>query len=50
MSTLGMSPVAALRSATSEAAEFLGMSETIGTLEPGKAADLVIVTATRSST
>lgn len=39
----GMSPAAALRSATSGAAELLGLSRTIGTLEPGKAADVVAV-------
>jgi imidazolonepropionase-like amidohydrolase len=39
----GMSPAAALRSATSGAAELLGLSKTLGTLEPGKAADVVAV-------
>jgi imidazolonepropionase-like amidohydrolase len=39
----GMSPAAALRSATSGAAELLGLSKTIGTLEPGKAADVIAV-------
>lgn len=39
----GMSPAAALRSATSVAAELLGLEKTIGTLEAGKAADVVAV-------
>lgn len=39
----GMTPEAALVAATVNAAELLGLSEQIGTLEPGKAADLVAV-------
>ncbi|HYG61598.1 MAG TPA: amidohydrolase family protein [Thermoanaerobaculia bacterium] len=39
----GMSPAAALRSATSAAADLLGLAKTIGTLEPGKEADIVAV-------
>jgi imidazolonepropionase-like amidohydrolase len=39
----GMSPAAALRAATSVAAELLGLTGTIGTLEAGKAADVVAV-------
>jgi imidazolonepropionase-like amidohydrolase len=39
----GMSPMDAIRSATSVAAEFLGMTEQLGTIEPGKLADLVAV-------
>lgn len=39
----GMSPAAALRSATSGAAELLGIARTTGTLEPGKAADVIAV-------
>jgi imidazolonepropionase-like amidohydrolase len=39
----GMSPIAALRAATSVDAELLGLSKTIGTIEPEKAADLVAV-------
>jgi imidazolonepropionase-like amidohydrolase len=37
----GMAPIAALKAATSADAELLGLSKTIGTLEPGKLADLV---------
>jgi imidazolonepropionase-like amidohydrolase len=40
---LGMSPAAALKSATSAGADLLGLSAEIGTLEKGKAADLVAV-------
>ncbi len=39
----GMTPAQALRSATTSAAELLGMQEQIGSLEPGKLADLVAV-------
>lgn len=39
----GMSPAAALRSATSGAADLLGLAKAIGTLEPGKAADVIAV-------
>ena len=39
----GMSPAQALRSATSGAAELLRMSDQVGTLEPGKFADIVAV-------
>jgi len=39
----GMSPMAALRSATVVTAELIGMSESLGTLEAGKLADLVAV-------
>ncbi len=39
----GMSPAAALRTATSNAAELLGLAKTIGTLEPGKEADVIAV-------
>ena len=43
MVDLGMKPAAALRSATSGAADLLGQSKTLGTLEPGKAADVIAV-------
>jgi imidazolonepropionase-like amidohydrolase len=39
----GMTPEQALRSATSVAAELLGWSDRLGTLEPGKLADVVAV-------
>jgi imidazolonepropionase-like amidohydrolase len=39
----GMAPAAALRSATSEAATLLGIEKKVGTLEAGKAADIVAV-------
>ena len=39
----GMRPSMALASATSQAAELLGVSDEVGTIEPGKAADLVLV-------
>ncbi len=42
-SELGMSPAAALRSAGPNAAELLGLSSEIGTLEKGKEADVVAV-------
>lgn len=43
MAADGMSPAQALRAGTSSAAELLGLQKTIGTLEPGKLADLVAV-------
>ena len=39
----GMSPAAALAAATSSAAELLGVAGELGTLEPGKRADVVVV-------
>jgi imidazolonepropionase-like amidohydrolase len=39
----GMSPIAALRAATSADAELLGLAKSIGTIEPGKLADIVAV-------
>jgi imidazolonepropionase-like amidohydrolase len=39
----GMTPMQAIRSATTVAAEMLGWSDKIGTVEPGKLADLVAV-------
>ena len=40
----GLSPLGALRAATIEAARLLDLSDDLGTLEPGKIADLAIVT------
>jgi imidazolonepropionase-like amidohydrolase len=37
----GMTPIAALKAATSVDSELLGLSRSIGSLEPGKLADLV---------
>jgi imidazolonepropionase-like amidohydrolase len=39
----GMSPAEALKSATSTAAYALGLDDLIGTIEPGKLADLLVV-------
>jgi len=39
----GLSPARALAAATSSAAELLGLSDSIGTIESGKRADLVVV-------
>lgn len=39
----GMSPMDALRAATRSAAELMGLEDELGTLEPGKRADLVVV-------
>jgi hypothetical protein len=41
----GMSPAAALATATSAPAEYLGLSDSLGTVEPGKLADLVLLDA-----
>lgn len=41
----GLSPMAALQSATSEPARFLGTSDSLGTVEEGKLADLVLLEA-----
>ncbi|HEX7787115.1 MAG TPA: amidohydrolase family protein [Methylomirabilota bacterium] len=43
MVDLGMKPGAALRSATSAAADLLGLSRTVGSLERGKMADVIAV-------
>jgi imidazolonepropionase-like amidohydrolase len=43
MVDLGMAPAAALRAATQNAADLLGLTRTIGTLEPGKQADVIAV-------
>jgi imidazolonepropionase-like amidohydrolase len=43
MTKFGMSPLAAIRSATINAAELMGWSDRVGAIEPGKFADLVAV-------
>ena len=43
MTGLGMSPAAALRSATSSAAALLGIDDRVGSLAPGKLADIIAV-------
>jgi len=40
---LGMTPLAAVQTATINAADLLGWSDRVGTLEPGKFADLIAV-------
>jgi imidazolonepropionase-like amidohydrolase len=39
----GMTPAQVLAATTSSAAELLGVAEELGTLEPGKRADMVVV-------
>jgi len=39
----GMTPHEALRCATSNGAAYLGMDRDLGTLEPGKLADIVVI-------
>ena len=41
----GMTPVAAIATATTNAAEALGRSASIGSIEPGKDADIIALTA-----
>ncbi len=43
--SIGMSPAEALASATIRPAEWLGVSDSVGTIEPGKVADLVLLDA-----
>ena len=43
MSQNGLSPQQALIAATSSAAELLGLADELGTLEPGKRADVVVL-------
>jgi imidazolonepropionase-like amidohydrolase len=43
MVELGMSPMQAIISATKLAAECLGLQDKIGTMEPGKLADILVV-------
>lgn len=39
----GMAPMDAIRAATSVAAKFLGVEDRLGTIEPGKLADIIVV-------
>ena len=43
MVDLGMKPIDSLKAGTSADAELLGLADKIGTLEPGKLADMVAV-------
>ena len=43
MVKFGMTPAQALRSATVTAAELMGVKDSLGTVEPGKLADIVAV-------
>ena len=43
--SVGMSPMEALESATREPAEWLGLADSVGTIAPGKVADLVLLDA-----
>lgn len=45
MTEVGMSPMAAIEAATRVAADNLGVSDHVGTIEPGKDADLVALSA-----
>ncbi|MGW0649785.1 amidohydrolase family protein [Streptomyces umbrinus] len=42
MVKLGMSPLDVIRAGTLNAAQLMGLDETLGTIEPGKTADLVV--------
>jgi imidazolonepropionase-like amidohydrolase len=43
MATHGFTPAQALHAATASAAELMGWEDRLGTVEPGKVADLVLV-------
>ena len=43
--SVGMSPMEALASATRKPAEWLGLADSVGTIAPGKVADLVLLDA-----
>jgi len=42
---LGFTPLEAIEAATRKSAEFLGLADSVGTIEPGKVADLVLLDA-----
>ncbi len=44
MVKFGLTPAGAIRSATSSAADLIGRAENVGTIEPGKYADIIAVT------
>ena len=44
MVKFGMTPAQAIRAATSSAADLIGRSKDVGTIEPGKFADVIAVT------
>ena len=43
MTRYGMSPLAAIQSATINAADLLGWADQVGAIEPGKFADIIAV-------
>ena len=43
MVKFGMPPVEAIKAATVNAADLLGLGQEIGTIEPGKSADIIAV-------
>ena len=43
--SIGMSPMSAIESATRRSAEFLGIADSIGTIEAGKVADMLLLDA-----
>jgi imidazolonepropionase-like amidohydrolase len=43
MAAGGMSPAAVLEATTRSAAQLLGVDDRLGTIEPGKLADLVVI-------
>jgi imidazolonepropionase-like amidohydrolase len=45
MVKFGMTPAQAIRAATSSAADLIGRAQDVGTIEPGKYADIIAVTA-----
>ena len=49
MVDLGMTPIDALKSATANDAELLGLSQKLGTLEKGKLADIIAMPGDPSS-